>query len=818
MNHNPIKRIINLVTVLLLLIASNQGTKAQEYLRVYSSAPGTMISNVTGSTLITENFSSFSVPNTNWAPLPGGYTSALGKYYQTLGQSYVKNDDQYGSGTGKYMSIKVGGKVRLDFNDPKLYFGFAWPAGDGQNTIKIIRNGQVIGTFATSNVIAQLPNNASNFVTAINGSSYSTNLYYGKPGTGQNSGEPYAYLHFVASSGLAFDAIEFSMGAGGEFENDNHTILQTGAPVLQGDWVELISIFAPTAIDDSGNGLPGNPVTIDVLGNDTPGDAALVPGTVQIDGTSAAGASLVVAGEGTWSVNAITGAITFTPQAGFTGSPGPIQYFVRDLNNIGSNLATVTVTYPVGPTANDDSANTNLNTAVDINVLTNDIPGDSALDPGTVTFVSGTTPDPLTEGTFTADLLTGLVTFTPVFGFTGQVTVDYQVCDLLALCDIATIVVNVNTVAGPTANDDSALTTINTPVDINVLTNDTPGVAALNPTAVSLISATAPNPATEGTFAVDPVSGLVTFTPVTGFLGVVTIDYQVCDFNGLCDIATITVNIIVGLNNLYPALGPGTLAFEDLWPGKGDYDFNDLVIDYQFEIITDIFNNVEEVTATFVLKAFGASFENGFGFQLASGINPEDVTVTGTGLTENIITLNASGTEAGQTRPTIIVFDNAFAHMPHPGTGIGVNTTPGAPYVAPVTFTVKMVFKPDTYSFNNLDISNFNPFLIVNKVRSHEVHLPGYAPTDLFDVSLFGQYEDKSDPATGKYFVTALNHPWAINIYESFDYPIEKQDILSVHLKFAEWAVSGGVQFPDWYKNLSGYRNQSLIYEIPTNP
>jgi LruC domain-containing protein len=75
--------------------------------------------------------------------------------------------------------------------------------------------------------------------------------------------------------------------------------------------------------------------------------------------------------------------------------------------------------------------------------------------------------------------------------------------------------------------------------------------------------------------------------------------------------------------------------------------------------------------------------------------------------------------------------------------------------------------------------------------------------------------EDDSDPASGKYYVTDKNLPWAINIYERFDYPIEKQDILSVHLKFAEWAMSGGALFPDWYKNLTGYRNNSLIYQIP---
>merc|ERR1711991_317750 len=31
-------------------------------------------------------------------------------------------------------------------------------------------------------------------------------------------------------------------------------------------------------------------------------------------------------------------------------------------------------------------------------------------------------------------------------------------------------------------------------------------------------------------------------------------------------------------NNFFPASGYGTLAFEDLWPARGDYDFNVLVV------------------------------------------------------------------------------------------------------------------------------------------------------------------------------------------------------------------------------------------------
>ncbi|MBK9290356.1 MAG: LruC domain-containing protein [Bacteroidetes bacterium] len=302
----------------------------------------------------------------------------------------------------------------------------------------------------------------------------------------------------------------------------------------------------------------------------------------------------------------------------------------------------------------------------------------------------------------------------------------------------------------------------------------------------------------------------------------IVISFYAVDNAGVKSLLPATVTLQLGpessgITNLFPATGFGTLAFEDLWPAKGDYDFNDMVIDYQFEISSNNLNFVEQIKATFVLKAFGASFENGFGFQFDGNVQPVDVlSVAGNYLTDNIITLDANGTEAGQSKPTFILFDNAFAHMPHPGTGIGVNTTPGAPYVNPVTMELLITFKPNTVSINDLDIGNFNPFIIVDKNRAVEVHLPGYPPTDLADPSKFGQWDDASNPAQGKYYVTENNLPWAIHIYESFAYPIEKQDITGAHLKLAAWAVSGGVQFPDWYKNLPGYRNEAVIYQIPT--
>ena len=578
--------------------------------------------------------------------------------------------------------------------------------------------------------------------------------------------------------------------------------------------VVVNTVPGPEAVDDNASTTLNTPVNINVLTNDVAGTAAINPASVEL----VTGTTPNPTTQGTFTVNPTTGLVTFTPVTGFTGTV-TVDYKVCDLNAL-CDIATITVevnTVP-GPDAVDDTATTDMNVPVDITVLANDVAGASAIVPSTVTFVTGTAPDPATVGTFTKNATTGLVTFTPVNGFVGTATIDYQVCDVNAICDVAKITVTINAVAGPDAVNDAASTIMNSPVDIEVLVNDVAGASALNPATVELVEGTEPNASTEGTFTVDPVTGIVTFTPVNGFLGTVTVNYQVCDLNNQCDIATITVTVIPGTDINYPATGFGTLAYEDLWPGKGDYDFNDLVIDYQFNILINTSNNVEKVTGTFIIKAFGASFENGFGFQLADAIDPADLTVTGYELTESFIDLGSNGTENGLSIPTIIVFDNAFNQMEHPGVGIGVNTTLGAPYVTPDTLVITIDFKPNTYSFSDLDIANFNPFLIVNKERTHEVHLPYYKPTAKANTALFGQWEDDSNPATNRYYVNDKNLPWAINIYESFDYPIEKQEIIWAHLKFAEWAMSGGVLFPDWYKNLTGYRNESLIYQVPTTP
>merc|ERR1711881_204039 len=84
----------------------------------------------------------------------------------------------------------------------------------------------------------------------------------------------------------------------------------------------------------------------------------------------------------------------------------------------------------------------------------------------------------------------------------------------------------------------------------------------------------------------------------------------------------------------------------------------------------------------------------------------------------------------------VIVFEDAYDIMSPLGTGQLVNVREKEGYVQPVEINVNIDFT-DYQVFNSQIVSeNINPFIIVNKNRGHEVHLPGNEPTDLVVVQI----------------------------------------------------------------------------------
>lgn len=273
-------------------------------------------------------------------------------------------------------------------------------------------------------------------------------------------------------------------------------------------------------------------------------------------------------------------------------------------------------------------------------------------------------------------------------------------------------------------------------------------------------------------------------------------------------------------NTNYPASTFGTLMFEDLWPAKGDYDFNDLVVDYRFNTVTNAANNVVEIQYTFVTRAIGGALHNAFAFQL-DGINPNKITsVSGSKATDaSWIALNANGTEAGNTiNANILVYDDAYKLLATHGGYSFVNTDPNAPDSGTDTtrITVKFLVNGTAPSggilnFTNFSSSLFNPYIIIGQVRGKEVHLSDRLPSAKMNTLYFGQEQDRTDPVTGKYFKTEDNLPWAININTSIPFTNEKTDFSAAYLKFIEWASSAGALSPTWYLNITGNRDLTKL-------
>lgn len=261
-------------------------------------------------------------------------------------------------------------------------------------------------------------------------------------------------------------------------------------------------------------------------------------------------------------------------------------------------------------------------------------------------------------------------------------------------------------------------------------------------------------------------------------------------------------NVFAPAENIF-----GTLAFEDMWPDKGDYDMNDVVVDYNFKAITNVANEVTELQGSFRVRALGASFQNGLAFELP--ITPDKIaSVTHDKSRNGSIALAANGTEDGQEKAVIVLFENSHELFGKAGM-VNTQINQSSKTAVQLSFIIKFV---TPVKQADLGYAPFNPFIFVNQ-RSIEVHLPGMPPTSKADAALLGSKADSSRPLEGRYYKSGDNLPWAISLPLTFDYPVESQPINKAHLRFNEWAKSGGSLSKDWYKNVSGYRLAEFIYK-----
>lgn len=228
------------------------------------------------------------------------------------------------------------------------------------------------------------------------------------------------------------------------------------------------------------------------------------------------------------------------------------------------------------------------------------------------------------------------------------------------------------------------------------------------------------------------------------------------------------------------------IIFEDLWPSKGDYDFNDLVTKTTLYWVRGKSNYITEISGDCNIENIGAGMGIGLGYELleANGAKLtylDDVITEITGMAEkdeavaNGVILFRKVQEVGKTE---------------------------------LKFTLKIKEK----SFKDFA---FVPYLFRTESYSQQIRPFGAPPTKSENMSLFKTKDDASPaswqwspgsdfvyPLTGTsaFYRTKDNHPWGIEfIAKTFKPSPEKTSITEIYPRFSEWAESGGKSARDWY-------------------
>lgn len=223
----------------------------------------------------------------------------------------------------------------------------------------------------------------------------------------------------------------------------------------------------------------------------------------------------------------------------------------------------------------------------------------------------------------------------------------------------------------------------------------------------------------------------------------------------------------------------GILAFEDLWPSRGDYDMNDVMVEYKSTLYQNaLTGKAYRIVDEFTPLHNGGSLTSGFGYQLYKLGQ------------DGVRSIQVDGPvgwkiEADQSSPTILLFDN-------------VRSVIGKKY----TVTIEL---------NDVDpklvASPYNPFIFVGN-RDKEVHMVNYPPTAKADKELFNTHDDVSNVSAGIYYISRYKGevelmPFGMNL-PIIDFKLladgEGVKIYETFPNFIGWVQSGGTKNKDWYK------------------
>ena len=306
----------------------------------------------------------------------------------------------------------------------------------------------------------------------------------------------------------------------------------------------------PNAVNDIYTTTLNTSVIINPLANDIDPDGDTFS-LKSINGTIlSGGAETINVPNGVLNVDS-SGVINLVPNTNFVG----IISFLYENKDITNRISVGQINLNIKPlnrhpNAINDLYETNVNSQVVVNPISNDTEPDGDLFTMIAiesTAITGTTQTIEGANGIVNISSTGVITFTPTTNFVGIAGFRYTIEDVTGKSSRANQIIQVYSNRPPVASPDSYSTHFNTPVTLNPLQGDTDpdgdnisvafiGSVTLVPNTVQTI------PVPNGSVTTDGVGGF-SFTPETRFVGTSVFNYTITDPSGLTANSTQTINV-----------------------------------------------------------------------------------------------------------------------------------------------------------------------------------------------------------------------------------------------------------------------------------
>lgn len=271
------------------------------------------------------------------------------------------------------------------------------------------------------------------------------------------------------------------------------------------------------------------------------------------------------------------------------------------------------------------------------------------------------------------------------------------------------------------------------------------------------------------------------------------------------------VNVVAnGVTETYfPSAGTwSTVAYEDNWPVQGDYDMNDLVVHLRSRELS-LDNNIVGLEISGEIVAVGGIYHNGFAIRLP-GVNANTLQSDSIRYWINEQEQIFSPLESEQGEIIFVIANDAWDYV-SPGEGcVFYRSEVGCESDIQMQFKLRASFGLGVAS-TDFPSAPYDPFMYATPGYAHgalfanppgrglEIHLPGQTPTDLFNTSLLGMGDDRSDVDSDHYFRTEAGMPWALHIANDWQHPFEFIDITQAYPLFESYVTSAGSANLDWY-------------------